>query len=364
MPSRPLRVAVDGRELLGRPTGVGRYLGEILDAWHADPDWPHELALIVPDQPGSALATRYPHARWQIEPGAAGTLWEQLRLPRSVARVGADVLFAPAYTGPLRLSCPMVVTIHDLSYFAHPEWFGWREGFRRRWLTQAAARRAAAILTVSEVAGADIVRRLGVGANRVHVVHHGAPPAASERVPAPDPVVLYVGSLFERRHIPELIAGFAAFAAARPTARLVLVGQDRSRHGLDPIALAARHGIAERVVWHQYLPEQALQQQYATARVFAFLSEYEGFGLTPLEAMASGVPAVVLDTAVAREVYGDAATFVALDPAAIARSLALLADDAVLNAEMAGRGHRRLARFSWARAARATRAVLERAAGS
>ena len=362
MGERALHIGVDGRELLGRPTGVGRYLREVLDGWRADSAWPHRVTLVVPQAPSAALVARHAHVGWSVEHGAgAGTWWEQTRLPRAIARVGADVLLAPAYTGPLRLSCPMVLTIHDLSYFAHPEWFGWREGARRRWLTRLAARRAVAILTVSEFAAADIVTRLGVSRARVHVVRHGAPIATSPST-AREPIVLYVGSLFERRHVPELIDGFAEVVAALPRARLVMVGEDRSRRGINPTALAARRGIASHVEWHHYLSEDELVRRYATARVFAFLSEYEGFGMTPLEAMAFGVPPIVLDTPVAREIYADAAWYVAPTAAEVGQALSCLLTDEALHADFVGRGLARVRAFSWTTAARAVRERLEQAA--
>jgi glycosyltransferase involved in cell wall biosynthesis len=363
MADRRLHIAVDARELLGHRTGVGRYLSEVLDVWQADPGWPHRVTLIVPQHPPADLRARYPRTGWEIEPApTGGTWWEQARLPRAVRRLAADVLFAPAYTGPIGLSCPTVLTIHDLSYFAHPEWFSWREGTRRRWLTRAAARRAAAILTVSHVAAAEIVERLGVPRARVHAVHSGAPAASPDDAGPREPIVLYVGSLFERRRIPDLVEAFAHVAAGHTAVRLVLVGQDRSRRGIDPIALAGRHGIATRVEWHRYLSEAELTALYARARVFAFLSEYEGFGLTPVEAMAAGVPPVVLDTPVAREVYREGATYVAADSRAIAEALGRLLEDDRLHAALSAKGRRRVGAMSWIETGRATRTVIEGAA--
>jgi len=363
MDDRRLRLAVDARELLGQRTGVGRYLTELLDVWQADPGWPHRVTLVVPAPPPADLTTRYSRAAWEVEPaGTAGTWWEQARLPRAVRRLGADVLFCPAYTGPLRLSCPMVITIHDLSYFAHPEWFSWREGTRRRWLTRAAAGRAAAILTDADVTAAEIVERLDVSRARVQAVPLGAPAPSRQGAARREPIVLYVGSLFERRRLPDLVQAFAAIAVDHPAARLVLVGQDRSRRGIDPIALAGRHGIATRVEWHPYLPEADLAALYARARVFAFLSEYEGFGLTPLEAMAAGVPPVVLDTPIAREVYGEAATYVTADSRAIADAVGHLLGDDGRHAELSAKARRRAGAMSWVETARVTRTVIEKAA--
>src|SRR5262249_25184678 len=144
------------------------------------------------------------------------------RLPGAVSRAGADVWFSPGYTAPLRLRCPSVVTIHDVSFYAHPEWFSWREGLRRRWLTRASAHRAAAIVTVSEFSADEIVRWLDVPRTRVHVAYHGVSAPVGASHPSEAPIVLFVGSIFNCRHVPELLRGFAAVQARLPDARLVL----------------------------------------------------------------------------------------------------------------------------------------------
>ena len=314
MADRPLTIAVDGRELVGQPTGVGRYLFELLRIWGADPANRHTFEVIVPQAPRlvAALGERI---RWRVEASErAGTWWEQTRLARAAAEARADVLFAAGYTAPWRLSCPLVVAIYDVSYFAHPEWFGRRQGWRRRWLTRSAARRARAIVTISRFSAEEIMRFLEVPRERLHLAPPGAP--ARDRLAAPSarlPIVLYVGSLFARRHIPDLIEAFAVTAARVPGARLVLVGDNRTSPRIDPRELAQRLGIGDRVDWLEYVSDAALAEHYRSARVFAFLSEYEGFGMTPLEAAAYGVPSVLLDTPVAREVYGDAARFVPAD---------------------------------------------------
>jgi glycosyltransferase involved in cell wall biosynthesis len=119
-----------------------------------------------------------------------------------------------------------------------------------------------------------------------------------------------VGSLFTRRHIPALIDGFAKLSRKRPAVTLEIVGDNRTTPRVDFQALVSASGAADRITLRSYVAEETLQTLYSRARVFVFLSEYEGFGLTPLEALAAGVPIVVLDTAVAREVYQDAAVYV------------------------------------------------------
>jgi glycosyltransferase involved in cell wall biosynthesis len=363
--SRPLHIGVDGRELVGQPTGVGRYLDAVLDQWTADASFPHRLTVFLPE--GARRAPREDTARvaWRALPGAnAGTWWEQTTLRSAANSAALDVFFAAGYTAPLRLSAPLVVALYDVSFFAHPEWFGASEGRRRRWLSRSAARRAGRIVTISEFSAAEIVRWIGVPRARIVLAPPGAPalvPGAS--LASRPPVVLFVGSLFARRRIPELIAAFGQVHARVPDARLVLVGANRTQPPIDPRSLAASAGVANRVEWREYVDDVELERLYAHAQVFAFLSDYEGFGMTPLEAIAHGVPPVVLDTPVSREIFGSAARFVSPAPADIANALAELLTDTSAAASLAAAGRACLTHFSWARSAEVIRQALEAAAG-
>jgi glycosyltransferase involved in cell wall biosynthesis len=140
----------------------------------------------------------------------------------------------------------------------------------------------------------------------------------------------------------------------------VIAGADRTWPAQDLAAVAAAHGLGSRVELRQYVSDDELTELYARAAVFAFLSEYEGFGLTPLEALASNVPIVVLDTPVAREVYGAAARYVQgsdLDGIATALRSILLSPSSAAD-EMA-QAPAVLARYSWDRAAADTLTALE-----
>ena len=365
-----MRIAIDAREILDRPTGVGRYLLEILRAWSDLQEAAgHEFVLCAPRQPpvaGLRISTmtdtggRLPRAS-----GASrgGTLWEQRTLPRLVRRARADVLFAPAYTSPLRCPVPVVLTIHDVSFAAHPEWFSWREGVRRRTLARMSARRAARVIADSEFSKREIATRLGVDPARVDMIYLGAP---TPPPPAPrEPLVLYVGTIFNRRHLPVLIDGFSRVAARHPAIRLEIVGDNRTHPPIDIDGAIARSAVADRIRLRPYVPDGELAALYARASAFAFLSEYEGFGLTPLEAMAAGVPIVVLDTDVAREIYGPAAEYVARpEPTLVASALEHVLADNDARARLVDAAAAQLQRYSWREGARRTLQVLLAAAGS
>jgi len=364
-----MHIGIDARELLGRRTGVGRYLAALCSAWQRLPsDAPFKFTLYAqlegtsPALLGPPFETEPPgRFSYQAVPGDAGAWWEQTRLAAAINQSPPDVLFAPAYTAPLSARAPTVLTIHDVSCETHPEWFSWREGLRRRWLTKHCAHRAARVIAVSNFTRDEIVSHLSVSAAQISVIWSGI----QHPTPLPgltrEPLVLFVGSLFNRRHVPELIAAFARVLVHIPAARLVLVGDNRTHPREDPERLASTLGIRDQVSIRQYVDENELSALYARAMVFVFLSEYEGFGFPPLEAMAAGVPSVVGDTPVARELYGEAAVRVKVtDVDAIANAIIELIVNPTARRARLNAAAERLPDFTWTRAAAQTLTILER----
>lgn len=367
-----MHVAIDARELLGHATGVGRYLRGLLEAWTREPRAQHHrLSLIVP-----RAVTPWPWlgrdgAAWHLvaAAGSGTSAWEQWTLPWALRRLAPDLLFAPAYSSPLVTSCPVVLALHDLSFVAHPEWFRWREGLKRRWLARAAARRAAAIVTISEFSRQEIVARLGLPANRIVLAPPGGedsapqPPAAPGRRTGRGPHVLYVGSIFNRRHLPALIEAFSRVLPRWPDARLSIVGENRT-HPHQPLeALVERLGLDRAVAIHSYVAQAGLDAAFATADVFVFVSEYEGFGIPPLEAVGRGVPVIIGDTAVSHEVFGSGATYVTPgDVDALARALADLIAQPDRAARELDAARAYTARYRWDDSAMRVLACFERAA--
>ncbi len=160
-----MRVAIDARELCGRPTGVGRYLAGLLDGVG------DERRRAAPSV--DAAHARAAQSRARLERLAQGRHRQPAarrgsssRCPARSRRERPDVFFAPGYTAPLTVASPLVLTIHDVSFFAHPEWFSFREGLRRRLLTAWSARRARTVITDTEFSKTEIERFIGVNEHR------------------------------------------------------------------------------------------------------------------------------------------------------------------------------------------------------
>jgi glycosyltransferase involved in cell wall biosynthesis len=334
-----MKIAIDVRELYGQPTGVGRLLRRLLEEWTTIPAaQAHEFIQLAPPAKGPR----------------SGTLWEQLVLPRVVRQAGANVLFAPAYSGPILSRVPMVVAIHDVSFATHPEWFTWREGLRRRTTARLAARAAERIITISEFSKSEIAAHLGVAPSKVTVVYPGVTTfslntrGANFQRSRDKCTVLFVGSIFNRRHVPELIEGFTRLARNHPEMHLEIVGDNRTTPHVNLDTVVQASGMGDRVHLRSYVSDHDLQQLYAEASAFVFLSEYEGFGLTPLEALASGVPVVLLDTPGAREIFGDAAAYVTRpDPDLVATALHTVLFGAEERERILNAASHVVSRYSW-----------------
>ena len=360
-----MRIGIDARELCGRPTGVGRHLAGLLAGWSAaKPPSAHSFVLYAPQSLAAlvAVGAALPaNATLRVVPGAGGTKWEQLSLARAARHDRLDAFFAPGYSAPLFLNIPTVVLVHDISFISHPEWFRAREGFRRRLLTRWSSAKASTVLTVSQTARDEIISLLGLAPSRVRCIYPGIT-ALQTSAPAVErePLVLFAGSMFNRRRLPDLVESFKQVARSRPDARLAIVGDNRTYPHQDLSAIVTAAGLQNQVTMQSYVSDVALAELYGRARAFAFLSEYEGFGHPPLEALKAGVAPVLVDTPVAREVCGDAAIFVkAGDVNGIASALMSLLFDETVRARMLAAAPSVLSRYSWTRAAHETLEAIE-----
>jgi glycosyltransferase involved in cell wall biosynthesis len=364
-----LRIGVDARELQGRPTGTGRYLRNLLRFWGGSEPADEFIAYLSGPEPGDpVLAAPRVRTRAVGSGHDRGFVWRERRLPAVAAADALDVFFAPAYACPLRLDVPRVTTVHDLSFFSHPQDFPYLEGLRRRLTVAASVRVSEAVIAVSPFTHREIAGRFPGADPRIVTVLEGPdddlppPPdreAARARLGVSGTLLLSVGSIFNRRCLPDLLQAVALLVRVFPGVRLHVVGDNRTHPHLDLEGLARDRGVARSVRFLGFVSEEELADHYAAADVALALSEYEGFGLPALEALARGVPLVLADRPAHNELFGEAALLVSpRDPIAIARAVGRVLDGAALRQDLSARGRRVAQRFSWSEAARQTLDVL------
>jgi glycosyltransferase involved in cell wall biosynthesis len=292
--------------------------------------------------------------------------WHAVRRPVVERATGpVDLVHATAVAVP-GARAPLVVTIHDLAFLAHPEQ-ATRHGLRffRRG-TELARRHARLVLVPSEATAAEC-RAAGFDPGRIRIVPWGV-----ESVPAgPDdvartraahgldrPYVLFVGTVEPRKNLPRLVQALAALD--RADVELVLVGAEGWNEDLGAL-LAALPGRSRSL---GFVAPDDLGPLYAGAAVVAYPSLREGFGLPPLEAMAQGAPVVTSRGTATEEVAGDAAVLV--DPTsvdAIAAGLDRVLSDPDGAAELGARGRARAATYTWERTAELTVAAYREVVG-
>ncbi|MDQ2729249.1 MAG: glycosyltransferase family 4 protein [Actinomycetota bacterium] len=300
--------------------------------------------------------------------------WEQTGMVRVAERVGADVIHAVHYTMPWRAALPVVVSVHDVTFFTEPDMHTAMKGPFFRWATRAALRQAARIIVPSRATRSELVRVLDADATRVDVAHHGVDtevftmPSRADRERVSSALglenrryVAFLGTLEPRKNVPGLIRGWVRCASGRSHApALVLAGGS----GWDADVDAALATVPDDLVVLRpgYLSLADLPAYLGGAQVFAYPSFGEGFGLPVLEAMACGAPVLTTRRLSLPEVGGDAVAYTEPNDEAIARELTALLDDPDRCLALGQAGHRRARQFTWEASAEAHLACYERAA--
>ena len=364
-----MRLALDGRELVaGLRTGIGRYVREVMRGASAR-GWRcvvyGDARTALPETPPGVTLTRLASVgtRW----------WDQIALPRALARDGAEIFLSPYYKAPVAAPCPVVLTIHDLYFIG----YGGRRSLRDVALAAAArlyVRRARAIVTDSEHSRRAVVERLGVDPAKVTAIGVAV---GAEFVPTPltesarsryrlgPSYVLFVGNFMPHKNVDGLLRAWAALPATmRAAHRLVLAGGDAGgRPALE--ALARSLDMSAGVVFPGRIDDADLPALYSGCAAFVLPSLDEGFGLPAVEAMACGAPVIVSDRGALPEVAGPGAAVVEIDtPGALAAALARVLREPQHRDGLRRRGRARAAEFAPERTTARVLDLLETVAGA
>ena len=369
------RVLVDATAVPADRGGVGRYVDGLLAALSAADA---NLAIVCQRADAERYARMAPHADVVAGPAAiahrpARLAWEQTGLPLVAQQVNAEVVHSPHYTMPLRVGRPVVVTIHDATFFTTPEQHTAVKGTFFRSATRTALRRASRVIVPSKATRDELVRVLDADPTKIDVAYHGVDqdvfhvPTDAEkarvaaRLGLRGAYVAFLGQLEPRKNVPNLIRGWAKAVHWRddPPA-LVLAGGSGWDEDVDAAISEVPSNL--RVLRPGYLRFADLPAYLGGATVCAYPSHGEGFGLPVLEAMACGTPVLTTHRLSLPEVGGDAVAYTEPGPDDIAEALSALLDDPGRRRSLADAALARAREFTWAASADAHLAAYARAA--
>lgn len=369
-----MRIGVDLSVIQSTKSGVDWYTHHVIKKMMGllAPD--EELVLFTNRETGfEQVVADFPRAQVVMSRFRYQEPWRQFILPVLLRKHEIDVCFFTNFVLSVAAHCPMVLTIHDLSFKLFPRTHSLRNVIWARSLVPISSRRASRIIADSYNTKIDLVRVMGINEEKVDVIHLGASHSFSpEPQPGDDeallrygvtePYILYVGTLEPRKNLTMLIRAFDKVAREMPDMHLVLAG----RRGWMAQAIfdeMEKRNLIGRMHITGYVHDEDLPVLYRRSAAFIYPSLYEGFGLPPLEAMSAGAPVIVSRNSSLPEVVGDAGMYVnPLDAGEIASAIESVVSDPELAQSLREKGFRRARQFSWQKTAEKTLDILREAA--
>ena len=370
-----MHIAIDAHSVGAQLGGNESYITNLIESL-ADIDSVNRYTLYV-TKPEAAkrFANRWPNFTLRTTLPHTPLVRVPLTLSAELRRHPVDLLHVQ-FTAPPFCPCPVVASIHDLSFKHLPKTFKRRSRMQLRLTVGQTARKAARILALSEYSRGDIIETYGIAPDRVLVTPPAAPGHFAPVTEATelarvrrnygieDEYILSVGSIQPRKNLARLIAAYASLRRLRPQAKLpqlVLVGKKAWLFD-ETLRAAAEHDLTSVIIFTGYVPEADLPPLYSGARCFIYPSYFEGFGLPVLEAMQCGTPVIAGNRTSLPEVVGDAGLLVdPFDEQALALAMAGIIENSDLAAELRVKGLKRARDFSWRKTARMTLEVYMQA---
>ena len=377
-----MRIGINALFLQKPTSGMGQHLLHLLEGLDSLPERDQQYMLLAP-RFRRAYTVRAPQlsdrfrevevvsALARLGENVEQVWWEQVGIVLAGMREKIDLLHCPYWANPLWSPWPTVVTVHDVIQFVLPE-YAWRKISRVYFgIVSASARRAEAVITVSECSKSDIMKILGLPPERIHVIGNAVDASfypvrdawllanVRERYGIAPRFVLYFGGFDMRKNVLRIIEAYSQLSESlRREYQLVIAGRyQHLGHPLypDPRETVRRLGLERYVIFTGQIREQDKAALYSAATVYMFPSLYEGFGMTVLEAMACGTPVLTSNLSALPEVVADAGALVdPYDSSAIAQALTELLESQSRREELSRRGLERARRFTWPQVAEQT----------
>ena len=295
-------------------------------------------------------------------------LWSQFSLPINLITENKNhVFFSPAHYAPRFCPIPLVVTLHDLSYYYYPDEFLKKDLYKLLNWTKYSVQKAKKIIAVSQSTKKDIIKFLKVPENKIKVIYNGFEKkkkntSIKNKININKPYILYVGTLQPRKNLITLVAAFNEFKKKYPEYKLVIVGKKGWLYE-DIFKTVKSFKLEKEVIFTGYVNSNVLIRLYQNAFCFVLPSFYEGFGIPILEAMSYSCPVICSNTSSLPEIAGDAALlFNPNNYSELLKQLLILKTNTNLRVKLIDKGLKRTKNFSWQKCAKETLDILIEAA--
>jgi len=360
-----LKIAVDCYEVVEYSTGVGRVIDNILTS----------LIDILP-QYDFFVFTRESVKKYSgnnikqfvIASHKGYFRWQNGPFVKKLREIDPDLLIASNYTLPFFNKWKSIVFEHDISFVTHPEWFSKKEALMRKYLVKRSLKKSTSIVAVSEFSKNEIVKNFNINPEKIKVLLHGVEDKFQRSLEndiyewkeqkglRDKKIIGYLGSIFNRRNIPLLVESVDLIRKELPETILYVIGKDLTHPPQNIAHVLNRDWIR----WDTAIKDVELPLFYSSIDAFAYLSEYEGFGLPPLEALACGTVPVLLSETSLREIYTDMAIMVdSLDVHKIKEALITAIKDEGKKQDVLSRFSEKRPQFSWSKIAKEFSLVIE-----
>ncbi|MCK5123364.1 MAG: glycosyltransferase family 4 protein [Candidatus Pacebacteria bacterium] len=367
-------IAIDARSLEEHKTGINRYLSGLLRYWKNNKQ--HKFILYFKDEIPNDDLLKSDNFELKLLKNSfkfsSNFFFQHFLLPYNLKKDKANFFFSPFYLKPIYCSIKSAIVLHDISYEAHPEWFDFKSKIILKLLSKFSAKTTDLIFTVSNYSKSEIVKCYKINPDKITVTHLGvdsnivggdkklsvqrdAQLLEYVKLDLNSKFILCVGSMFSRRHVPEIIEAFEKIANKYKDYQLLIIGKNHTHPFVDinNKIKTANNNLGRKAIIHlDFVEEEELLLFYSSCNISIYLSDYEGFGLPIIEAQFFGKPVITSYNSSLIEVGGDSVEFVRNNGVEeIYNSLNEIISDENYKNRLVELGNKNVGRFSWEKCA-------------